>query len=30
MSKVMSEELREGETIDIEKDGLNNTYLCPA
>jgi hypothetical protein len=28
--KVMSEELREGETIDIEKDGLNNTYLCPA
>ncbi len=28
--KVMSEELREGETIDIEKDGLGNTYLCPA
>ena len=28
--KVMSEELREGETIDIEKDGLDNTYLCPA
>ena len=28
--KVMSEELSEGETIDIEKDGLDNTYLCPA
>ncbi len=28
--KVMSEELREGETIDIEKDGLDNIYLCPA
>jgi hypothetical protein len=26
--KVMSEELREGETIDIDTDGLHNTYGC--
>ncbi len=26
--KVMSEELREGETIDINTDGLHNTYGC--
>jgi len=28
--KVMSEELREGETIDIERDGLDNSYPCPS
>jgi len=28
--KVMSEELSEGETIDITKDGLSNTYACPS
>lgn len=28
--KVLSAELREGKTIDIIKDGLNNTYPCPS
>jgi uncharacterized protein YraI len=28
--KVMSEELSEGETIDITKDGLSNSYACPS
>lgn len=28
--KVMSEELREGETIDIDTDGLHTSYGCPA
>ncbi len=28
--KVLSEELSEGETIDITKDGLSNSYACPS
>ena len=27
--KIFSVELREGKTVDITKDGLNNTYACP-
>ena len=27
--KIFSVELREGNTVDITKDGLDNTYACP-
>jgi hypothetical protein len=27
--KIFNVELREGKTIDITRDGLNNTYACP-